>query len=346
MQYKHIMKKHTLKALLLIVVTAFATSAVVAQRGAPKFPEFHYLTVSLGGGYSALFSNIDNTNVAHKTTTQGGPGATFGIGYEYCFRSFWLSLGVEGQYISSMMSPGLDTLHVGMNDTEGDPFTMHYRFDRWRDNTQAVYVNVPFMLGFNTGPFYMGVGAKVGFSLFAQGTSRLEYNTSATYDQFIGDFVDMENHYLSDRISQSPDGKPTKLVFNPNIAVIAELGGEVYSFEGNKKILPWRMKLGAYGEYGFTNINGSASDAPAYAFGDPNPVDLITPAYLSTSALKGKSVNPFYVGVKLTFMFELPVPQKCNCLQDSRGASWRNNAPKATKKQKKNTERGQQDKKD
>lgn len=329
------MKKHAFQTLVLTFMALFTTSVVVAQRAAPKFPEFHYLTVSLGAGYSNLSTKLDNA------TIQGGPGAVFGIGYEYCYRSFWLSLGVEGQYISSMMNPGLDTLHVPMKDTEGDDFTMNYRFDRWQDNTQAVYLNVPFMLGVNSGAFYAGIGAKVGLNVYATGKSTIEYNTSGTYDQFIEDFVDMNNHWYGDFVSEPTGGRPTKLTLKPNIALIAELGGEIFSTEGGKGILPMRMKIGAYGEYGLTNINNSAANADAYTFGNPNPAILNTPAYLTTSDLTKKSVNPFYVGVKLTLMFELPVPQKCNCLQDSRGASWRNNAPKVTKKQKKNTERSQ-----
>ena len=46
-------------------------------------------------------------------------------------------------------------------------------------------------------------------------------------------------------------------------------------------------------------------------------------------------VNPFYIGVKAALLFQLPVPQKCHCLQTERGASWRNNAPDVTRKQNK-----------
>lgn len=331
------MKNFVYRALMLVVITAFSSSVLFAQRAAPKFPEFHYLTLSFGGGYSNFFTKLDNARI------QGSGGGIFGIGYEYCFRSFWLSLGVEAQYMSSQMTPGLDTLHVPMIDTEGDKFTMNYRFDRWRDMSQAVYLNIPFMVGINSGGFYIGIGAKAGMSVFATGKSKLEYNTTGTYPQFIEDFHGMNNHWFGDFVSEPVDKKPTKLTLKPNVAIMAEVGYEVFATEGIKA-LPMRMKVAAYGEYGVMNINGSAQDGvEPQTFGTPNPAILTTPGYLSTQNLVGKSVNPFYVGVKLTLMFELPVPQKCNCLQDSRGASWRNNAPKVTKKQDKRSKKARKE---
>lgn len=329
------MKNILSRAVVCSFIVIFSSSLLFAQRAAPKYPEFHYLTLSFGGGYSNMFTKLDNASI------QGGGGATLGLGYEYCFRSFWLALGVEGQFISSQMSPGLDTLNVPMLDTEGEEFTMTYRFDKWHDMTQAAYVNIPFMVGMNFGGFYAGIGAKAGINVYASGASKLEYNTSGKYEQLIGDFVNMDNHWFGDFVSEKEGGKPTKLVFKPNVSVIAELGYEIFSAEGGKGVWPMRMKLGAYGEYGLMNINGSASDAKAYSFGDPNPAILLTPAVMSTDKLQGKAVNPFYVGVKLTLMFEIPVPQKCNCLQDARGASWRNNAPKVTKAQDRRTKKGQ-----
>ena len=331
------MKKIAFKALFVLLLTAFSSSAVMAQRGAPQFPEFHFFTMSFGGGYSSLFTNVEGAKVA------GGGGATFGLGYEYVYRAFWLSLGVEGQYLSSFMKPDLQNLEVPMFDTEGDPFTMTYRFDNWQDVTQAAYFNIPFMLGFNAGPVYAGVGAKFGLNLWGVGESKVKYTTSAQYDQFIGSFEGMPDHWLGEQVSEPIGGKPSKLAFNPNVAIIAEVGAEIYSQERTKKVLPFRMKLGLYGEYGFTNANKNATDANPFVFGDPNPVILNTTSYLTSASMQGKSVNPFYIGAKLTLMFEMPVPQKCNCLQDSRGASWRNNAPKATRKLKKKTDRIQKD---
>lgn len=363
------MKKNALKALFAVALAAISSSTVVAQRGAPQFPEFHYLTLSLGGGYSSIFSNIGDAPATlggqfnapmTGVTVPGGGGATLGIGYEYCYRAFWLSLGVEGQLITSSINGYIDSLRVPMTDTEGDPYTHHYITHRWRDNQMAAYVNIPFMLGFNSGGFYAGVGAKFGISVYGQAVGNMKYHSIGTYDQFIGNFEGMPNHFFGE-YDAAPEnkGKPTKLAFKPNVALIAELGYEIYSAEATKKTLPWRMKLGVYGEYGFMNILPDNEGRSLLDFSE-NPAQLVVnPFYLTDGMYQmngdgtykldggGNNVsavgNPFHVGVKLTFMFELPVPQKCNCLQDSRGASWRNNAPKVTKKQKKNTERSQKE---
>ncbi|MGM9805450.1 MAG: hypothetical protein ACI3Z7_03335 [Candidatus Aphodosoma sp.] len=326
------MKRYVCKATVLFVLTIFASSMLFAQgtRAVAKFPEFHYLTLSMGGGYANLLTNVKDMP---DTKLNGGGGATLGLGYEYCYRGFWLSLGVEGQYIASFMNPGFEVSDVPAIDTEGDNCTFHFQTNQWRDQTQAVYLNIPFMLGFNKGGFYAGIGAKAGLGLYAIGQSRLKYTTTSTYDWAIGDFEQMPNHFIGDFVSTAEGGKYTKLKMNPNIAAIIEIGYEVYSDEGGGSVLPWRMKVGLYGEYGFMNVNGSAQNGIAPYRHDENVTQLITPASLSTENFVGKSVNPLYIGAKLTFMFELPVPQKCNCLQDSRGASWRNNAPKVTRKQ-------------
>lgn len=373
------MNKFASKAIALLIFATLSVPALFAQRGAPQFPEFHYLTLSFGGGYSSIFSNLDDAPAVLSgsysagtsgMTVPGGGGATIGIGYEYCYRALWLSLGVEGQLITSSIKGSIDSLFVpGMMDTEGDPYTHIYVTDRWRDNQMAAYLNIPFMIGFNSGGFYAGVGAKVGMSVYGQAVSKMQYHSDGRYDQFIEDFEKMPNHFFTDyEAAPENNGKPTKISFKPNVALIAELGYELYSAEATKKVLPWRLKLGVYGEYGFMNIlpdnpGRSMMDFSVAPDGQQNPAQLVTnPYYLTSGMYKmnndgtyktdggGNNIsavgNPFHVGVKLTFMFELPVPQKCNCLQDSRGASWRNNAPKVTKRQKKNTERATQDKKD
>lgn len=330
------MKRYASKATALLVAAILASPALFAQgkKAVAKFPEFHYLTLSMGGGYSSLLTNLKDMP---DTKINGGGGATLGLGYEYCYRGFWLSLGIEGQYISSYMTPGIGIPDMPVIDTEGDPCTYHYGINKWQDISRGVFANIPFMLGFNHGGFYAGIGVKAGIGLYATGQGRLNYNTTSTYDWAIGDFEQMPNHFLGDFEStvDANGGKSTKLNFmKPNVAAIIELGYEVYSSEGGGGILPWRMKLGLYGEYGFMNINNSAQSGvrPCTVLPD-NAAQIVTPALLSTEAFVNKSVTPLYVGAKLTFMFELPVPQKCNCLQDSRGASWRNNAPKVTRKQ-------------
>lgn len=317
---------------------SFVSSMLFAQdsRSIAKFPQFHYLTLSMGGGYAGLLSNTDYT-----ADFIGGGGAHVGLGYEYCYRGFWLSLGIDGQYLSSRIDPMLAVDDVNAIDTEGDECVFHYYVNRWRDNTQAVYVNIPFMIGFNKGGFYAGIGAKAGLNVYAIGQNKLEYTTSATYDWAIGDFTQMPNHFIGDFVSTADEngGKYTSLKLKPNVAAIIELGYEVYNSVGSSGVLPWRVKVGLYGEYGLLNVNGSAQEGVAPYRHPDNVTQIITPSALSTEYFVGKSVHPLYVGAKVTFMFELPVPQKCNCLQEYRGASWRNNAPKVTRKQYKKSKR-------
>ena len=318
------------KLKLSLLLVFFCVAQLSAQRGAPSFPEFHYISLSLSGGYSSLFSNFENTKVP------GMAGATFGIGYEYRYRSLYLSLGVEGQFISSRLAPGVDTIHAPMFDTEGEKMTYHYALDKWYDDQMGVYVNIPFIIGFNLHGFYMGVGAKAGMNLWGSTSSKLKYTTSATYDRFMDDFVEMPNHFYTDYVSKS-DKYP--LALKPNVAAIFEVGYDILNIPQGKKQIPLVLKLGAYAEYGFMNVFTKVQPQPTFTFDGTDPSIIhITPYYVGDRVLaqaKAPVVNPFYIGVKAALLFQLPVPQKCHCLQTERGASWRNNAPDVTRKQNK-----------
>lgn len=322
------------KIKLSLLLALIFVAQLSAQKGSPSFPEFHYITLSLSGGYSSLMSNFENTKVP------GMAGATFGIGYEYRYRSLYLSLGFEGQFISSRLVPGIDTMHVGMLDTEGEKMTYHYALNKWIDDQMGVYVNIPFIIGFNVKGFYMGVGAKAGMNLWGSTASKLDYTTSATYDRFISDFVDMPNHFYTDYQSKS-DKLP--LALKPNVAAIFEIGYDVLNIPKGKNQIPLVLKLGAYAEYGFMNVFTEVGSAPTLSYDSTDPSKiLLTPYYLGDRVLnqaKAPVVNPFYIGVKAALLFELPVPQKCHCLQTERGASWRNDAPKATRKQNKSSKK-------
>ena len=214
--------------------------------------------------------------------------------------------------------------------------TYHYALDKWYDDQMGVYVNIPFMLGFNIKGFYMGVGAKAGMNLWGSTSAKLKYTTSATYDRFMEDFVDMPNHYYTEYVSKS-GSHPVS--FKPNVAAIFEIGYDVLNIPQGKKQIPLVLKLGAYAEYGFMNVFNKVQTQPTFTYDGTDPSIIhIMPYYLGDRYLYQQNapvVNPFHIGVKAALLFQLPVPQKCHCLQTERGASWRNNAPDVTRKQNK-----------
>lgn len=313
------------KAWCATTAVLISLSATNAQRGAIDYPEYHYLTISAGGGYTNLLTDIDNV------TNPGSGGALLGIGYEYRAKMFWTSVGVQGSLINSSLRSSADTvIHRPMYDQEGEAMTFNYMADRWVDEQMMLDVDIPFMLGFRKDAFYMGVGVKAGFNIYGQARSSLKYRTSTTYDRFPDDFVNMPNHWNDEFRTKGVN----PLHFGLNVAALLEVGAEVMNLKGDKGRLPMRLKVGAYAEYGFLSVYRNTEVSDILVYDDVNPA-IVTPASFYTATEITRPVNPLMAGIKLTLMFEMPVPQRCNCLQTEEGASWRNKAPRETRRQNK-----------
>lgn len=344
-------------SLLLLASLLLVSADALGQR--QKYPEFHYVTLPISVGYSSYLSpGFKNEPGFENFSVPGKVGATVGLGYEYRYRKFWLSVGIEGQLFTSRLRPGVAQIDTMVYDSDLDQTNPQrenrysYHISKWNDDQLAIYGNVPLMVGVRFNAFYIGVGAKVGYSFYATSTPSATYTTTSHYDRFIDDFVGMPNHYLTNYNSGLVPEENYNLEIGLNVAAIAEIGYEVYHSEGSKHVRPWILKLGAYAEYGFLSAyTNSGNVKQQLEFKNiPDPVDpsnstvqdpsqiLLRPFYKCHDT-RNVAINPLYVGAKLTFMFDLPVPQKCHCLQSERGASWRNMAPKPTKSQNKHAKK-------
>lgn len=338
----------TVSLLALFAMTFFNVDVCAQKR---QYPEFHYLSLPISVGYSNYYA----PGFKNEVSTYKNPGllgTTIGIGYEYRYRLFWMSMHLEGQLLTSRLRPGIAQIDTMMYDTDSEyeakrrENAYHYKFSSWRDDQLGVYGCFPIMFGMKMNAFYFGIGAKVGYSFYGTSTPKAKYTTSSTYDRYIADFENMPNHFLTNYESGlTNNGKEIAINFGINVAAIAEIGYEVYHSEGSKTVRPWILKVGAYAEYGFLSAytnNGNLQpqiDMKSVELPDgssaTDPSQLELRPYYKAHDTRNVNINPLYVGAKLTFLFELPVPQKCHCLQSERGASWRNMAPKETKKQNK-----------
>ncbi len=319
-------KKYIIGCLMIILL--FSTK-VFAAGGLRNNPEFHNITLSMSGGYSAFLSNYEGTEV------QGSAGATLGFGYEYNFRAFWLSLGFEGQLLNSNLSIlGDRSITNTLLDTELDEVTYKYDIYSWYDQQMAGYVNFPIMLGASFNGFYIGAGAKVGMSFYGSAASSIKYETSATYDRFIEDFENMPDHFYD--VYGNSSSRNT-ISFLPKLSAIGEIGYEVWNVPSSESLkTPITLKIGLYVEYGLNTIFTNENTDITYTISEVDPSQIyLNPYYTSvptTTSSGNIDILPLYVGLKATFMFQLPVPQKCHCLQTDRGASWRNNASKEVRR--------------
>lgn len=342
--------KYPTKTVLLLALIGLVLFNANVNAQKRQYPEFHYLSLPISVGYSNYYApGFKNEVSTYKNP--GLVGATLGIGYEYRYRLFWMSMHLEGQVLTSRLRPGITQMDTMMIDTDSyydqtkRENAYHYKFSSWRDDQLGVYGCFPLMFGLRFNAFYFGVGAKVGYCFYGTSTPKAEYTTSATYDRYIVDFEDMPNHFLTQYGSGlTNDGQDISINFNLNVAAIAEIGYEVYHSEGSKTVRPWILKLGAYAEYGFLTAYRSGDVKPQFEVKEielpdgtkaQDPSQLLLRPFYKAHNTNDVSIAPLYVGAKLTFLFDLPVPQKCHCLQNERGASWRNLAPKETKKQNK-----------
>lgn len=263
----------------------------------------HFVSVTAQLGYSTLLSSVD--------VVKPGPGVApaLGVGYHFYADHFIMDVGVQGEFGYRTNKIGDSDLQLPMIDTEGDRFTMHARVADCKDVCQSVGLNIPLLFGCEYGRFYFMAGPMLGLNLWGNTFSRSAVTTSAVYDQFISEFVDMPNHQLY--AGEPIKSDSYKLLWNLNVAGHVEIGarlGEYYSVKGaDVPDLRQRVYLSVFAEYGFLNIhrNQTVGSAMSYKETEDGLKFYVIPAMLSDQMI-GSKVNPLTVGVKCTWLIETP----------------------------------------
>ena len=272
---------------------------------ARKFPD-NFIAVSVSGGYSNMvtYDKID--------LPIGLAGGTFGFGYEMHGRNpnFWWSVMGEAEYLTSSLTINNEAGDRWIHDNENYLAIMHYDINHWNDFQQYFFLSLPVMVGYRMPGFYVGGGVKFMYCTYGHATNTLNYTTSATYDRYCDDFVDMPNHYYTNYTSTGS----SKLNFNKfNAAICFEIGTTVLDRTydvvkpKNKKMHTYNprlmMKLGFYAEYGFLNLNSGTGNASLVTIRNDEAHTLdVAPLFVS-SAMTNRTVNPFYAGIKLTILY-------------------------------------------
>lgn len=259
-----------------------------------KLPLGHFLTVDASLGYSTILENYQDLE------TGGTIGGFFGINYELRKKSFLFTTGIEGQMLTANSLFKMDNFEVPIYDTQGKLATMHYQIGTIDERTQLFYASIPIMFGYHGYGFYIGGGAKIGFPLVPIVKSQYTYTTSATYTEYIEDFVNMNNHHYGtyDRLSNYKMKVPIKY------SVVMEIDYNVLD-RSNKYIADPRhgLRISAVCEYGLNNLGSTPTDGTLYEINPTNATELtILPYYMSHST-QGQHINHFYAGLKITWVF-------------------------------------------
>lgn len=267
----------------------------------------HYFYSNTTIGYSIIIDQFDNTN------EYGGFGSILGLGYSYRSRGFWCELGAEFQELSSYMEITDPLPNQRILDTEGDQVVYHYNKISWHDRQDAIYIGIPVQFGFCfKNNISIGFGAKYSFKTYATVYNRLKYSTSATYKDFIEDFVDMPNHYYGDYDILTHRNITNK--FRNNVAVSLEAGYMIYSNQSNRISMKKRYvlgKLSGFCEIGMRPIIKNFTESEMYTINPQNPSQLdITPYYMSQST-RYKRTIPIFVGIRWTYMLATITCRSC-----------------------------------
>jgi hypothetical protein len=286
-----------------IVLAAFALLAcsswqAAAQRHIAGAQSKHRFFAWVGGGYSRLDLHLNDI------AAQGGLGGSLGAGYGYMFSAHWgISMGLEFALTGSSTKPVTPTTERKLRDTEGATFTMRYTFNRYRERQQAHYLNIPLSVEYAHGMFYGGVGAKAGLFLSATAvTAASPVETAGEYDDYIGTFEDMPDHFFAKNDIQAT----SSLSLATSIMVCAEAGVNLAHI---RQKLPLRVAL--FCDYGISNLQKSAGKE-LVEYGD-NPLNVTLNSIAGNASTR---ITSLMAGLKLTLILKSIAPKRvypCNC---------------------------------
>ena len=153
------MSKYALLLAFAILTTANVTAQIIKRQN-------HELSVYLGGGFSTLQYDLD------LGTHKNGMGLQAGGSYAYFFLpNLGLRTGLEiAQYRANATLKDFADQYDVLGTSANGNYTYSYFLGKYYETQQALYLNIPLMLQFQTNrklKFYAALGGKVGFPLKA-----------------------------------------------------------------------------------------------------------------------------------------------------------------------------------
>ncbi len=263
----------------------------------------HYPSVTSGVGYVGDFSN----------KFIGGGGGILGIGYEYKYKHFLLSVGPEFRLFSStdklLFGSPYDALMSKYDQVQ------HYQFGKLHETQTVGQLMVPILFGGTFDMVYFKAGAKVGYTLLGSYKQKGLLTTTITdpmgYDPH---WSDISSHGAETDVPYSVKGRNP---FGLDVALSAEVGVNIdqllerdWQKDNEKRERPIRMRVALFADYGLINMNVGSSSAFARATESVNPIDGIKTISLHGSEWATSRLNSLLVGVKFTAMLQMNKEKK------------------------------------
>jgi hypothetical protein len=265
----------------------------------------HNIYLSGAGGYSSFLLKD-----APSFTANSSWGGGFGAGYEMNVRSFILQLGTEFTYLNANLGLENFTQQVDLidNDNPSESYTGNYNFSGNSDYYRFTNINIPLMIGFRTGSFYLLAGGKISFSLSARSATTTTVLSTGTYPGYIDDFEDMPNHSFGE--TEEKRESTGKFPLN------AYLSGELGFYLNVNSTSKTKFRVAAFADYGMMNLHGNATNESLI----PEIEDIASPysphlnSFIRSENMRNSIVNNLFVGVRFTVLFGFEQESRgCGC---------------------------------
>lgn len=297
------------------------------------YSAMHYLIGIWGdGGFSMPFSLTDGM-------LKGECGSAHTVGLSFDVQNRFVKGQIGLGYRRQTLSAGVQALTMydhDVTDAWGYQYHLRYDFRDRKDIGTSHTIQIPLLMGAGVDMFYAMAGVKLQINHKTSATSEAIASTSATYDQFLGVFEEMDHHGLRKDvpITYTEMSKPwTIFDLYGSLEVGWEIAGGM-QLRGTTKYKPthmpdrgpeWRFRAALFCDVNMLHRMKGQSfndntqpeqylvDIPAESKWDFSTFRMNNTLF-STNGIPGRS--DFVVGLKLTFCIGFYDQECVPCLTD------------------------------
>lgn len=276
----------------------------------------HYLTFSLAGGESNMFTSV--LEGAPKIEDMPGGDGLFTFSYELRKGGFFIGLGAEADYDFTWQRVDSFMDRFDRQDRENEEIYYEYVYRDYRDRQHNLQLSVPIYFGYNIGRYaYVKAGAKLSLSLLTKHETTTQLATQGTYKRFIHTIKNAPTYgyYYEDTYSYSAPFDASALKISP----LLEAGARIPIHSKSKRL---GMRIGAYAEYAIPLSWNNKMQMVDYSSVIKNPFtqnqqnlrDNIVFNSILNSSFQKKAFTQLTVGLRWTFLINVTPPDHvCMC---------------------------------
>lgn len=237
-------------------------------------------------------------------------------------------VGVRKQTLKNKV-PNFSLVDDNVVDAMGYPYHLYYDFYNRRDVGDYLHVQVPILIGHTWSKFYFLLGCKLNWTIKANSNITAIGSTTAKYDNFLGTFVEMDNHGLRKDvpIASRMDMLPEKGDYWFDVLGSIECGVEFASGRLGSSRHPWvsksrkwrftyRSRIAAICDVGLSDLAPRTANSMVEI-----PVDYkwdFTTFKMHNVIMLNKitALHNFYAGIKISVFFDFYDDSECRLCGD------------------------------